>query len=393
MSVLKIYVPENWRAAEDTCSWLLAGDSRSVLARGESTLPEMPKANETIVIVAASRVLLVEVTLPKGSRRQLRQALPFAVEDKVTTDPETVHVAAGTTRPDGTTPVAVVDKVWMRGLLNALHAAGIFPRRMLVETLAVPLEPGAWTMVWRENGGFARTGEASGFALAGPLELTLALREQPRPERIVVRPHTSLPDLAHWQSDLDVPLVAGPRWDLSEAHDGGINLLQGEFAGNGKGALRARLRPVFALAAGIVVLHFCLTLYDWARLRIEVKRLNAEIEQTFRTAFPDAKVIVDAPLQMQRNLDAMRRASGQVERGDFLPLLAGAARTVKTAGSLQAVSYEQEKLKVDVKLKESQAAERLVQAFDKTGLSASLDSMNSKDGAVEARYTIARGGR
>jgi general secretion pathway protein L len=393
MSRLKIYIPSSWRVKEDACPWVLMSASGSQLSRGDSAFSEMPKGDESVVIAPAARVLLLDAKLPKGNRRQLRQALPFAVEDRITADPETIHVVAGTTRADGTTALAVVDKGWLRRVVNALHDAGILPRRMLVETLAPPLEPGAWTVIWREREGFVRTGEASGLALEGPLELALAMREQQKPEKIVVRPQSSLPDLAHWTSELGVPVVPGARWDWAQADNSEINLLQGDFAGNGTGNVLTRLRPVFALAAIIAVVHFAITIYDWARLRNEARQLNVEIEKTFRTAFPDAKVIVDAPLQMQRNLDALKRASGQAGGTDFIPLLANAAQTLKTSASLRAVNYEQERLKLDVRLPESGSAEQLLQALKNAGLSATLDSMNVNQDAVEARYSIARPAR
>lgn len=386
MTVLKIYVPESWRGNEDACPWILVDSGPT--SQGESTFASMPSADETVVIAPATRVLLLEAKLPKGSRKQLRQALPFAVEDKITTDPETIHVVSGTPRADGTAAVAVVDKQWLRRVLDALRGAQIFPRRMIIETLSPALEPGSWTVVWRDNEGFVRTGAQSGLAINCALELRLAMREQPKPERIIVRPQRELPDLALWSGELSVPVAAGRRWDWSETGDENIDLLQGEFAQ--KHERVAKLRPVFILAGVIFALHFALTTYDWARLRAESKRLNAAIEQTFRTAFPDAKVVVDAPLQMQRNLDALKRASGVLEASDFFPLLADATKAVQTGALLRAISYDQGKLKLDVTLPQSQTAELLLQALQQNGARASLEAVNTKEGAVEARYSIAR---
>ncbi|MGH8771132.1 MAG: type II secretion system protein GspL [Burkholderiales bacterium] len=394
MTELKIYVPESWSGKNDPCLWALA-NSAGPTARGENRFTEMPKADETSLIAPATRVLLLEAKLPKGKRKQLRQALPFAVEDKITADPETIHVAAGSTRTDGNTPLAVIDKYWLRRVLDALAEAEIFPRRMGVETLGPSLDPGSWTVVWHGQDGFARTGDVSGLALAAnqspPIELRLALREQPTPQQIVVRPTAELPDLARWSSELGVAVVRGRKWDWSETHDEHINLLQGEFAGGKAKNAIAKLRPVLILAGVIVTLQFALAAYDWLTLRSEAQRLTKEIEQTFKEAFPEAKTIVDAPLQMERNVTALRRGSGQAERGDFLPLLASAAQSVKTAGSLRSLKYEQGKLKLDVKLPQSQSAEELLQALQQTGMRVSLESVNSKDGAVEARYSIARG--
>jgi general secretion pathway protein L len=395
---LKIYIPETWRGKDDACPWVLANNSAPAsaaqTARGENRFVDMPQPDETVVIVPATRVLLLEAKLPKGNRKQLRQALPFAVEDKITADPETIHVAAGTMRADGNRPLAVIDKQWLRRVLDALIEADIFPRSIMVETLGPSLEPGSWTVVWRGQEGFVRTGPASGLSLAGnqspPLELRLALREQAAPQQIVVRPVTELPDLARWSSELNLPIIRGRPWDWSESRDEHINLLQGEFARARAANMSAKLRPVVILAGMIVALQFALTTYDWLKLRGESKRLNTEIQQTFRDAFPEAKVIVDAPLQMERNLAALRRTSGQAESGDFFPLLASAAQSVKTAGSLRSLNYERDKVKLDVRLPQSQSAEQLLQALQQTGMRVSLESVNAKDGAVEARYSIAK---
>lgn len=393
MSELRIHLPGNWRGSDDACAWSFAADGRAESARGENRFADMPKANETIVIAPASRVLLLEAALPKGNRKQMRQALPFAVEDKVSADPETIHVAAGARHADGKTPLAVIDKQWLRRALDALAEAGVFPRRVIVETLAPPLDPGAWTVVWRGNEGFVRTGLTSGLSLAGnqspPIELRLALREGPAPREIVVQPIAELPDLARWSSELGLPVNAGRRWDWSGAADSPINLLQGEFASGRADKVFSKLRPVLIFAAIIVALQFALTIFDWARLRAETNRLNAAIEQTFRQAFPDAKVVVDAPLQMQRNLAALRRASGQAESGDFFSLLANTAQNVKPQGSVRAIRYEPAKLTLDVRLPESQAAEQLLRKLQQNGMRASLDSVNARGETVEARYSIA----
>ncbi|MGH8728375.1 MAG: type II secretion system protein GspL [Burkholderiales bacterium] len=391
MRELTIYIPETWRGKDDACPWILAIRGGAPTARGDNRFADMPKANETILIAPATRVLLTEAKLPKGNRQQLRQALPFAVEDKITADPETIHVAMGAARADGVTPLAVIDKQWLRSVLDALAEAQITPRRMEVETLVPAIEPDTWTVVWSGHEGFVRTGRASGLALAGnqspPLELRLALREENAPREIVVRPERELPDVARWASELGVAVVAGRHWDFSEARNETLNLLQGEF-GRGNGGI-AKLKPVFILAGVIVALQFALTIYDWATLRMEAKRLTGAIEKTFRDTFPETKTIVDAPLQMERNVAALRRSSGQVESSDFFPLLAAASRSLNTTGSLRAIQYEQQKLKLDVKLPESQAAEALLRAMQRSGIRASLESVNSKDGSVEARYSIA----
>jgi general secretion pathway protein L len=72
----------------------------------------------------------------------------------------------------------------------------------------------------------------------------------------------------------------------------------------------AMLKPVLALAAGIAIVQVSFTLVDAWRLDQRRRAIEGEMTQVFKDAFPNAQAIVDAPLQMQRNLDAMKRERG-----------------------------------------------------------------------------------
>ena len=52
--------------------------------------------------------------------------------------------------------------------------------------------------------------------------------------------------------------------------------------------------------------------------------------QVFKTAFPAAKAIVDAPLQMKRNLEQMKRARGIAANADAEMLIARLTKLVQT---------------------------------------------------------------
>jgi general secretion pathway protein L len=174
-----------------------------------------------------------------------------------------------------------------------------------------------------------RTGLASGFgfdAAAGmdvtgtgtPLSLRLAVGEARfPPQQIVVRPAMgcTLPDLASWSSALGIAVSAGTPWPgMEPGWEQSIELLSGEFAPAGRLArlpdLLGSLRPALIVLALIVVAQFALTGIEWWTLRSQKQRLQAQMEQTFRAAFPDAKQVVDPVLQMRRSLAALRGASG-----------------------------------------------------------------------------------
>ena len=154
----------------------------------------------------------------------------------------------------------------------------------------------------------------------------------------------------------------------------------------------ARYRIPAILAAGIVGLYIIVSVADWAALAWQKRSLQAQMTNTFKTAFPDATNIVNAPLQMQRKLIELKRAHGEAQPGDFIPLLANALPAINaTGGTAQAVQYERGKLQLDIRLPQVQPPEVLNQQLSGTGLPAKVESINPTPNGAVARITFAGG--
>ncbi|TGN97495.1 type II secretion system protein GspL, partial [Burkholderia sp. USMB20] len=92
---------------------------------GRAALALLPRANATVLIVAARDVLLLAATVPPLKGPKLRQALPNIVEDQLIQDPLGCHVALDPVAlPDGRRVLAVVDRAWFRAICDAFTAAG-----------------------------------------------------------------------------------------------------------------------------------------------------------------------------------------------------------------------------------------------------------------------------
>ena len=77
---------------------------------------------------------------------------------------------------------------------------------------------------------------------------------------------------------------------------------------------------------------------DAWRLDQRRRALEAEMTQVFREVFPKAQAIVDPPLQMQRNLDALKRERGLSAADDARLLLAHLTAIVKSVPNLTPAS-------------------------------------------------------
>ena len=67
-----------------------------------------------------------------------------------------------------------------------------------------------------------------------------------------------------------------------------------------------------------------LNLWAWHQQAL-IKDRQAASTQTLKAAFPHVQAVLDAPLQMQRELQALRTVAGRPSEGDFEPALQAAA--------------------------------------------------------------------
>jgi general secretion pathway protein L len=129
---------------------------------------------------------------------------------------------------------------------------------------------------------------------------------------------------------------------------------------------------------------------DVWRLSNEETRLRTEIEETFRAAVPGVQRVVDARVQMQQALDALRGNGGEQ---DFLALLGSAGKLfAQTAGlQLQRLAYREGEIDVSLVLTDLQGLDNLKQGLvEQAGLEVDVQSASPKEKLVEANLRIRR---
>lgn len=407
MSTLRIYFSGHWRDSASPCPWALCDESGAVLQSGTDPLAALPKGHECLAIIAPERVLCIAAKLPPGSRRRWQAALPFVAEEHTLADPEDNHVVPGPILADGRLMLAVVDKAWLKRIIESCRTAKLSVRRMVPETFLPALAAEAWVLVWDGSNGFIRTGSASGMALdsgdadSAPLALRLLLNaaQEPLPKKIIVRFPQHVAQARHslpqW-SDLPVPLAAGSAWDWRRAPvpDSELNLLWGDFAPRAKfREWWPHLRPAVLILLAVLAVETIGTNLEWALLANEKNSLTREMERAFRTTFGATSTLVNAPLQMQRNLAELRHSAGLPDDGDFLPLLdLSAPRLAELPpGSVRALHYEAGRLDMDIKLRRSADFPVLQQRLQSKGLEVRMGDIRESGNSAEARMTLSPG--
>ena len=369
------------------------------LRLGSSRLDQVPRSpgERLVVLVPGAEVLVTEVALPGGSKRLLRQSLPFLLEEDLAGEVEDLHFASGPGSSAGKAAVAAVDRARMTHWLTMLAEAGLHPTVLTPTTLAVPVSPGRWTLLLTEEGFLARLGDWRVFA--GEIanlehylraETSLAVEAEITTEVEVI--NCTDQDFA---LGLDWLQLAPPRPGqflavLAEGYGTRpyLNLRQGDFAGSARWreTFRRWRLPLIAAAALLLLLGVDASL-DHMRLTSEANRLSQEISATFLQAFPGSHRVVKARAQMEQKLKELR---GGNQQNLFFALYDKMAPLLAATGNpgLEFLRFNNSRLELDLNLASLEVLEKLKNDLTKAGIAAEIRTAENSGGKVRARLSL-----
>lgn len=317
--------------------WALTPDDRQIASEGRSPAAALPAADNVIALVDDGDLSWRRVDLPRAGR-QMRAALAGKLEELLLDDPDTLHFALEPDAEGGDTAwVAVTSRAWLAEHLAQLDAAHVFVDRVAPLSWPDELPRGHFF----EAGGASADGVALRWSHSdgvATLPLQGGMGRQFFPPGLVhAAQWTATPGAAaaaeRWLGT--AVSVQTPAQRALAVIDGGWNLRQFDLAPRARGMhalrmlgralMRKTWQPVrWGLAALVVVQLLGLNLWAW-RQNAEIKDKRAALSATLMATFPQIRAPLDAPLQMQRNLDLLRASAGSVGEQDLEALLAAAA--------------------------------------------------------------------
>ena len=354
------------------------------------------------VLVPSAEILLTRVTVPGNNRQRLLKAVPYALEDQLAADVETLHFALGRREEDGAMAVAVVSREQMDGWLAELTSAGISSEVTIPDVLAVPWSTDSWSILPLGGDVLVRTGAQDGFAVEAENAvawLSTALMDTGEDEH----PPTSIHvygrgELMPGLAELGVEVIrhedgyASTVWfSLGLGSRPAINLQQGPYGTQERLSWYFRpWRPVAALLAVWVVLQGMEAVMDSVRLERKRDALAAQVQTVFRDTFPEVKRVVNAKVQMERRLKDLRKSHGSLQE-DFLRLLVGGASALRQVNGIEIkrMRYQNGRLDLDLVLADMSGLDPLRQALQaEGGLEANIVSAAAREGVVEGKIRI-----
>ena len=395
------------------CQWLLREAAADVVAAGSGTLIELGReipwgddAPEVIALAPVENVLCLSPTVPGRSVSQIARALPFAVEEFVTQDIETMHLAHGPITRGQPVSSVLVDRQLAADWLGAIGAIGLAPACMTPDAGLLP-DRCAFTVLFEGDDALLRTPEhltridhralPDTLAAAAPAATEDAPADTaPRLEVIGGTPAQADALRRVFPGEVDAQPLDGSVLRFLADHyapERSVNMLQGAFAPPRRsGGSASRWRAVAALAALWVLVFTGVRFGEglWAEHRADALQMDAGA--LFRALYPEARPPRNAYTEMRRRIGQ----PDQPAAADFELLLGALALAIDVAlegVELQSLSYSASRgeLTTELSLREYADLDRLRLQLEGQGVVVHIGSAEEQDGIVRARLRVAMG--
>ncbi len=333
--------------------WVHSRDGQTAASHGRDVTALLPRDDDVVLVLPVLSVSWHHVRLPKINAARLRQALDGLLEDRLLADPAQLHLALETGLAGGQAGwVAACAREPLTHWLAALQAAER-PASRIVPELAPQPQAALQALVCADQPWLVHTGPRG--LLAAPLSAapatggaTPAHASDP-PARRLAEPGCAADAEAQVGQPFELQTVADrllassqTPWNLAQ-----FDLRLSASARRGQKwaqALRtvahapawraARWGTVVLVAAGLLGLNGM----AWQERQAMAAKQNA-IRQLLTDTFPTVTLVLDAPLQMQREVARLQRAAGEVSPGDLEPFLASFSAIAPDSIGLSAIQY------------------------------------------------------
>lgn len=333
--------------------YVLSPDGRALGTQSQATPALLPPVvnGEVVALVPAQALSWHRVRLPKGTLAKgflsdggsprLRAVLEGLLEEHVLDEPAQLHFAlAPDARDDAPAWVAVCDRAALKASLQVLESHGRAASKVVPEwapgvlqadgeasdnTLYVMGTPGEAQIL------FQRDGAVTLLPLSTNSAAAVTLAAWPADAPVMAEP--AVAGLAESLFNRRVGVQqSGQRW--LQAAQSGWDLAQFDLVNSGRSRSLKRMTALgnhllrtprwkaARWAAMAVVVTNLIGLNAWAwkqQTALDAKR--QAVREVLTSTFPGVRVVVDAPVQMGRELTLLRQAAGATSNSDFESLM------------------------------------------------------------------------
>lgn len=276
---------------------------------------QQASGKKVVVFIPNEDVLLTSISIPSTNKKQLLQAVPYALEERLADDIESLHFSIHSEKETDLIRVAVINRKKMEEWLDLLRQHSIHPHYILPSLYSIPFKAESWTLISKANKSYLRQDQWSGFSCDNsllPLFLAEEIEKQ-APEAIYYAGEED-----HYPAELSEFEKHSLDNINTVEHDHvidvlALNLLTG-FSRGDSALFNFNWKPwrPTAVLAGLIGAIW-LGMMAWQNHLLDNKLANieAEIESVYKKTFPRSR-IQNAPVQMSQKLKVLQKENGSV---------------------------------------------------------------------------------
>jgi general secretion pathway protein L len=388
--------------------WIKLDEEGVPITRGaEASLEQISSFTQNanvIVLLPLEQMFLTSVNTRARKQKHLLKAIPFALEDELADDVDSLHFALGQRYGENDFPVAVIDKHMLDAVLGQLSEVGIYPDLLTADVFGLPFREDTWTILIENDRALVRTAKYQGFTIdIHNLQqmLTSSLRQaEITPSELNIYccddQQTGIKklNLSISTNELDdcPPGLFADGLDENEC----INLLQAAYRNKDKKHHQVGTWKVAAMLFGVwLTLSFLSVFIDHYRLSIQENNLDAKIVQIMKQTFPDMQNVSadSARTKMEARLKSFMDTTNTNTKAGFIELLAMSGESMKKAGKvdIDTMTYREGKLNMNVKSPDVQILDSVNQILKSKNYSTDIQSANTQGDIVEAKLEVTKG--
>ncbi|ALT00061.1 type II secretion system protein GspL [Lacimicrobium alkaliphilum] len=382
----------------DPIQWLVYSTSEEeIIASGEladashlHSLKERAADRPVTALAPTSDILLQWVTLPARAGRKVVAAIPFMLEDELSTDIDSQLFAIGP-RQANQQAVAVVAKEKVRSWLTNLEQAGLRCHKLIPDILALPEPEDEWPLLQIGEHLLLRQDKWKG--IQGESEWLLSAvshyaRQQP--ETITIANYSdlelpSLPNISISSQQLEMPMKVLASGALACS----FNLLQGEFKPRKQASGSWQKWRLAAVLAGIALTTSLIDKGIQAQqLASEREHLEQQIRAEFKRAMPEITRTANVKSRMEQKLQELQQGGSGASMLAMLAQLAQAFEQTQLKPQTLRFDSSRAELRMQAEAKSFEALEQFRRLAESQGFSVQQGAINNTDNQVISSLSI-----
>ena len=349
-----------------------------------------------IALVPSSDISFRLVELPGRLNKQVLNALPYMLEQELSSDIDKLHFAV-IDKSANQVMVAILNHDKMQMWQNWLEQAALQCHQFIPDVLTLPLAQEGWSAVKLGAQWLIRQGQSQGLCVESAL-LPLVLmgagasanNVEPAEQQLITS-YSDISDMtgANWQqAELELPLQLCAQGAVANS----VNLLQGRYKLTQAGNVVWRLWRGTALVAGLAVaMIFTHQFIELKQLQQQQAALDNDIKQVYKTVFKPKTMRLSSRLvkkQMQSRLTQLQGGAGD---RSFLVMLSQLAPAFQQAQSIKPVTMrydsKQGSLRILVNASDFQAFDQFKTTIA-TRFNVTQGTLSQKLGSVQGTLDI-----